>query len=98
MCVLHLFGVLLYKAGFEQPVTVGLQSSYLSTNIPTGRQAKYDVTLRGVRATIVVVEKQRVLHNLSVCIIALSIQYVIRMHHIVICGLLRCTIFFHIFS
>jgi hypothetical protein len=31
----------------------------------------YNVTLRHVRATIVAVEKQRVLHNLSVCICSL---------------------------
>jgi len=31
------------------------------------RQCTYNVTLRRVRATIVTVEKQRVLHKLSVC-------------------------------
>ena len=35
------------------------------------RQCTYNVTLRRVRASIVVVEKQWVLHNLSVCICSL---------------------------
>ena len=35
------------------------------------RQCTYNVTLRGVRATIVAVEKKWVLHNLSVCICSL---------------------------
>jgi hypothetical protein len=37
-----------------------------------GRQCTYNVTLRRVRAAIVAVEKQWVLHNLSVCICNLS--------------------------
>ena len=36
------------------------------------RQYTYNVTLRRVRATIFAVEKQRVLHKLSVCICSLS--------------------------
>ena len=35
-------------------------------------QCTYNVTLRRVRASIVAVEKQWVLHNLSVCICSLS--------------------------
>jgi len=35
------------------------------------RQCTYNVTLRSVRATIVAVEKQWVLHNLGVCICSL---------------------------
>ena len=35
-------------------------------------QCTYKVTLRHVRATIVAVEKQGVLHNLSVCISSLK--------------------------
>ena len=42
----------------------------------------YNITLRCVRATIVVVEKQGVLHNLCVSV-ALGTQHAMRMRHIV---------------
>ena len=36
-----------------------------------------------------------IIYSVFVCV-ALVIQHVMRLHHIVICGLLRSTIFFHI--
>jgi len=50
-----------------------------------------------VRATIDAVEKQWILHNLSVCVfVVLGIQHEMRMHHTAICGLPRSTVIFHI--
>jgi len=53
----------------------------------------FTVTIRRVRATIVAVEKEQILHILSVCV-AFVIQHAKRMRHIAICGLPRYTIFF----
>ena len=36
--------------------------------IQQGKQCTYDVALRRIRATIVVVDKQRIVHILSVCL------------------------------
>lgn len=44
-----------------------------------------NVTLRRVYATNVELEKQRVLHILMVCFVALDMRHA--MHRIVICGL-----------
>jgi len=56
------------------------------------KQLRYNVTLRRVRVTIAGVEKQRVLHNLSVHL-HLRIYHAMRMRHTAICGLSRSTIF-----
>jgi hypothetical protein len=53
------------------------------------------VILRRDLPTIVVVDKQEVLHTVSVCV-DLGIQLAMRMRLIVICGLTRSTIFSHI--
>ena len=61
------------------------------------RQCTYHVTLRRIRATIVVVGKQY--HTYSECVaVALGIQHAMHMRHIVICGLPGFTVFFHIVS
>ena len=70
----------------------------LWTDNLTRRQCTYNVTLRRVRAATVGVEKQWVLHIVSVCVcvcvcLYLSIQHAMRMRRIVICGLPRSTIF-----
>jgi hypothetical protein len=52
---------------------------------------RVNVTLRRVSVTVVEVEKQYVLHILSV-FVALGSQHAIRMCHIVICALPRSTI------
>jgi hypothetical protein len=61
------------------------------------RQCTYNVTLWRVRATIFVVQMQRVLHKLCVSV-ALVIQHAMRMCRIVICGPSGSTVFFHIIS
>ena len=64
-----------------------------------GTQCRYNVTLRGVCATIVTVGKQWVLHNLSVCIC--NLKYPACNAHAPYCHLWPvplCNIFFHIIS
>jgi hypothetical protein len=51
--------------------------------------------MRGVHLTIFDMEKQLVLHILSVSL-ALIIQHAMRMRNIVICGLSGSTIFLHV--
>jgi hypothetical protein len=50
-------------------------------------QYMYNVTFKGVPATIVAVEKQWLLHILCILLVALRIQHTMRMRHIVSCGL-----------
>jgi hypothetical protein len=63
----------------------------------------YNVTLRSVRVhvTTVAVEKQQVLHILSVCVyVTLVIQYAERMRRIILSSVVLsgCIVFFHIIS
>jgi uncharacterized membrane protein len=53
--------------------------------------------LTPVRETIVAVEKQLLSHILSVLVV-LGIQLAMRNGHIVICGLTRSIIYFHVIS
>ena len=59
----------------------------------------YNVTVRRVPATIVAVEKQKVLHIYSECVfVALGIQHAKSMRYIVIFGMSVSTDFFHVIS
>jgi hypothetical protein len=78
--------------------TTGMSVSFTPSNKirkQQERQCTYNKILRCVCATIVAVEKQWVLHNLSVCVfVALGIQHAMHVHHIGISGLPRSTLFF----
>ena len=54
--------------------------------------------MRRVRLTIVAVEKQQVLHILSVCLVALGIHHAMRMCLIMFSPVVLSTAFFHIIS
>ena len=56
--------------------------------VEQGSQCTRNVTLGRVRETVVGVEKQQMLHILSMCVfVDLDIQYAERTRHIVVCGL-----------
>jgi hypothetical protein len=60
------------------------------------RQCTYYVTMRGVRATFVAVEKTYLYHE---CVfLALGVQHAMLMLQIVVCDLSGCTVFFYIVS
>jgi hypothetical protein len=62
-----------------------------------GSKCTWNVTLMGVHASIVVMEKQCVTY--SECVfVAIGVQHAMLKRHIVICGLSGCTIIFHIIS
>jgi hypothetical protein len=57
------------------------------------RHCTYNATMRRVRVTTVAVEKQCVTYS-KCAVVALAIQYAMRMRHTVICQLSRSTMFF----
>ena len=75
------------------PLTLQRLAASLCTTRFKNRQPMYNVTSRCVRTTIVAVEKQRVLHVLTVYA-ALGIRHAMRMRLTVVCGLSdSCTFF-----
>jgi hypothetical protein len=78
--------------------TVSAEKHAAGTLTWQDRQCTYNVTWRRVRATFAVVERQYILHILSVLFLALGIQQAMRMCHIVMCGLSGCTVFSPIIS
>jgi hypothetical protein len=63
-----------------------------------GNKQTYGVTLRRVRAIIVAVEKAISITYSAFVFVVLGIRHVMRMCHIVICGLPGSTVFFYITS
>jgi len=68
-----------------------------SVSIATKRQCVYNVTFWRFCVTTVVVERQKILHTLSVFIVLVT-QHSLCLHHIVMCALSRSTLLFHIIS
>jgi len=62
------------------------------------RQYTYNTTLRRIRATTAAVEKQKNITYSECVFVGLGMQHAKNMRHIVICGLLSYTVFFHIIS
>ena len=68
-------------------------------NLNKDWQCTHNVTMNQVPPTMVVVEKQYVLHILCMCVsVALVIQHEMHMRPTVICDVSRSIIFFHIIS
>jgi len=82
----------------ECQIIVPMYASVSSAGIKQERQYTYNVTLRCVRATIVVVEKAMIITQPAYVFVTLDIQHAMRMRHTLVCGLPRSTTFFHIIS
>jgi hypothetical protein len=67
-------------------------------SIQQDRQCKYNVILKGVRTTIVAVERLLSITYYEFVFAALVNQHAMRKRRNVICGMPRSTIFFHIIS
>jgi hypothetical protein len=74
------------------------RSEWVRKILPQPRFEPYDVTVKRVRAAVVVVEKQLRITYSECLFVALGLQHAMHMCHIVICGLSGSTIFFQIIS
>ena len=90
--------VVLLCCGLSFGIAIKIYIYLYAVFLVQDRQFTYNGTLRRDRATVVVVvEKQEVLHIVSLCL-PLGIQHAIRMRHIVIYSLPCHTVFFYIIS
>ena len=84
------------------PINIRLQSVFAKSVyscwvMVTEIQAMYyHIAFTDVRATTILVEKQKLLHILAGMLVALSIQHAMRIRYTIICGLPGCTIFFYV--